>query len=308
MKIAILGAGAMGTLFGSYLSRHNDVWLIDNNPQRVADINEKGVRMMEKEGEICFSPRAVSDTSTLGEMDLLIVFVKSMYSRQALRERRGLIGPQTRLLSLQNGAGHEKVLSEFAPMERVILGATQHNCSIMADGCLHHGGGGQTVLGVLTGEGEGLCALAANFTQCGFETEVSDDVRWQIWRKMLLNASASSLTAVLQCPLGYVLEDAHSCALMEAMVREAVRVANGQVKRPFDAEEEIARIKGVLANARNGYTSIYADIARGARTEVDTISGYVVSEGDRQGIAVPNQRCVVELIHAMEGRSAFEKK
>jgi 2-dehydropantoate 2-reductase len=301
MKIAILGSGAMGCLFGGYLSQQNEVWLIDVDPDKVEPIGRNGVTIREREGERVFRPHAVSDASGLGPMDLVIVFVKAMWSREALEQNRRLIGPQTYLMSLQNGAGHEDTLAPFAARGRVIIGTTQHNSSLIEPGHINHGGGGKTGIGLLAGDPAAIEPVAETFRRCGFETAVASDVKRQIWSKLFLNASASALTAILQVKLGYIVENGHAWSLAERLIREAVDVAAADVG-PFDPEQVLADVKGVLTRARGGFTSIYADIRDGRRTEVDTISGFVVRTAKRLGVAAPNHELVVSLIHALEGR------
>jgi 2-dehydropantoate 2-reductase len=302
MKIAVLGAGAMGALFGGYLSKHNAVWLVDVDAQRVRTINEKGVTITEKEGENVFTPKALTDTSDLNEMDLIIVFVKAMFTFEALSQNRQLIGKDTYVMTLQNGAGHEARLLQFTDKDHVLIGTTQHNSSIIADGHVHHGGGGKTTIGILGGNNARVQHIADSFRSCGIKTTVSDEVKQQIWTKLFLNTAASSLTAILQVPLGFILEDPYACSLMEQLAREAVAVASAEGYEQFDAEEVIRDIKNVLANARGGYTSIYADLKNGVRTEVDTISGYVVEVAKRLGVPAPYHEFMVALIHAFEDK------
>ena len=152
MRIAILGAGAMGVLFGGCLSRENETWLVDVNRERVKQIADNGVRIREEDGrDVQYHPGAVADTSGLPVMDLVIVFVKSMFTEAALEANRNLIGPDTYLMTLQNGAGHEKQLLKFVDREHVIIGSTQHNSSIIADGYVNQGGGGRTSIVLLGG-------------------------------------------------------------------------------------------------------------------------------------------------------------
>ena len=128
MRITVLGAGAMGSLFGGYLSKENDVTLVDLSPSVVASINKDGVRIKEKDGSMTVGrPKAVNDSSSLPEQDLVIVFVKSMYTLSALETNKHLIGKNTYLMTLQNGAGHESKLLKFADRLHVIIGSTQHN-------------------------------------------------------------------------------------------------------------------------------------------------------------------------------------
>lgn len=227
MKITILGAGAMGSLFGGYLSKENEVWLVEINESRVEKINAAGIRVREQTGEdTLWHPRAVTDTRGLPQMDLIIVFVKAMYTLNALETNKGLIGPNTYLMTLQNGAGHEGKLLQYADRDHVVIGTTQHNSSVIENGYIHHGGRGKTLIGLLDGAGKELASIAENFSACGLECGVSDDVKRQIWNKLFTNTAASSLTAVLQVPLGFLWEDPHAHRLAAELCREAAAVAN----------------------------------------------------------------------------------
>lgn len=304
MKIAILGAGAMGMLFGSYLSQHNQVWLIDIDEKRIEKINADGVVVCEKNGEDrIYRPLAAASAAGLGTMDLVLVFVKSMFTVSALENNRSLIGPDTYLMTLQNGAGHEAKLLQFADEGHVIIGSTQHNSSVIANGHVNHGGSGQTSIGLLNGHSNEIQPIAENFTACGLDCYISMEIKRQIWTKLFTNTAASSLTAVLQVPLGFIHEDANAHKLMELMAKEAVAVANADCGGEFDEKEVIDGVDTVCRNAPNGYTSIYADVKQGVRSEVDTISGSVVETGKRLGIPTPCHEVVVTLIHAFEDRN-----
>lgn len=302
MKIAVLGAGAMGSLFGGYLSQENEVWLIDVDPEKMDKINRDGITILESDGSSRhFQPQAVTDTAGLGTMDLIIIFVKAMHTRAALAAHRHLIGEKTYVMTLQNGAGHEDTLMEFVPREQIIIGTTQHNSSIAEPGKIRHGGGGKTSFGLLDGNIEKIQYIADTFSNCGFETAVSDNIRKQVWTKLFLNASSSVMTGVLQVKQGYLLDNEHAWSLVERLVREAVAVANAE-GLDFEAEEIVTMVKTVIGNAREGYTSIYADLRDGRKTEVDTISGSVVKAAKRLGVAVPSHEFVVQLVHAIEGK------
>ena len=303
MKIAVLGAGAMGMLFGGYLSRRNDVFLVEVNEDRVRQINESGVLIREKDGsDGRFFPKAVSKTDGLGQMDLVIVFVKAMFTQDALSSNRGLIGKDTYLMTLQNGAGHEARLLPFTDEKHIIIGSTQHNSSIIENGHVNHGGAGLTSIGLPGGGSEVLQAIAENLTACGFECVTSNEVKKQIWTKLFTNTAASSLTAVLQVPLGFIYSDPAAHELMVKLCKEAVAVANAEGFARFEEADVIAGVETVCKNAPNGYTSIYADIRDGRRSEVDTISGSVVEAARRLGVSVPCHEMIVSLIHALERR------
>ena len=305
MEIAILGAGAMGMLFGGYLARSNRVTLIDVDPSKVESVNGQGVRILEQDGSVTASrPRAVTNSTGLPRQDLVIVFVKAMFSRSALQENRALIGPDTYLATFQNGSGHEDILREFADPAHIVMGTTQHNSSVAGPATVKHGGGGPTVIGPLEGDPEQLRFIAENFTGCGLSCDVSDKIQKMIWHKMFTNVSASVLTGVFQMPLGFLLDSPDAWALTETLLREAVRVANGD-GMGFDEEEVVQEVRSHLEHSRGGYTSIYADLRDGRKTEVDTISGSVVRASRRNGVPAPSHEFAVHLIHALEDRHAM---
>lgn len=304
MKVAVLGAGAMGALFGGYLSRENQVTVVDLSTPIVETVNKCGVRIKEKDGSITVArPKATTDASNLDKQDLVIVFVKSMYTISALETNRNLIGPETYLMTLQNGAGHESKLLKFADRKHVIIGSTQHNSSVIEPGFVNHGGSGMTSIGLLDGKSDVLSSIAQSFTACGLECRTENNVQKQIWKKMFTNTAASSLTALFQVPLGFIHSDKNANWIMRSLSHEAVTVANA-LGLDFNEEKVIEDVETVLINAPNGYTSIYADIRDGRRTEVDTISGSVVEAAHDLGISVPYHEMVVKCIHALEDKAA----
>lgn len=309
MNIAILGAGAMGMLFGGYLSQRNKVWLVDLNVARIDKINQEGVLVREKSGEDRrFHPAAVVESADLPEMDLVLVFVKSMFTLDALSQNRNLIGEKTYLMTLQNGAGHEAKLLRFADKDHVVIGSTQHNASVLDNGHTSHGGAGKTSIGLLNGNSEAIAHIAKSFSACGIDCVTCDDVQRQIWTKLFTNTAASSLTAVLHVPLGFIHEDRYARQLMVELCKEAVMVANAQGVATFDEAEVIACVDTVCQNAKNGYTSIYADIKNGNRTEADAISGSVIEAAHAANVPVPYHEMTVRLIHALEDKAANSKQ
>jgi 2-dehydropantoate 2-reductase len=303
VRIAILGAGAMGSLFGGLLSQNNDVWLVDINQHRINKIRKDGITIIGCEGAGVFHPSTVNESSDLQAMDLVIVFVKAMHTLEAINQNKNLINDQTFLMSMQNGVGHEKKLLQFTDKEHVIIGITQHNASINEDGIINHGGSGSTVLGLVHGDSSNIQYIADNFTKCNIQAKVTNTINYHIWQKLFLNTAASSLTALLQVPLGYILDNPYANEMMVKLAQEAVNVANRECDNCFVLEEVISDMKEVISHARNGYTSIYSDLKEGRLTEVDTISGSVISIGKDLGVETPYHEAIVSLIHALEGKN-----
>ena len=302
MKIAVIGAGAMGSIYGGHLSEHNDVIMVDTSQEVVNQINYRGIVLQEKGENHTFRPEAVTSAEGIGPVELIMLFVKSLYSDNALERNRNLIGPDTYVMTLQNGSGHEDILGKFVPEERIIIGTTNDNGVLLGPGYIRHSGSGETCFGLSAGqENPFLLQLKKELDNCGFQATVSGDIRQMIWDKLFINVSLSVVTAILQVDMGFIAENEHAWKLAGRLIHEAVEVANRQ-GLGFD-EEEIAReVRETSLKNPKGCTSIRADLRDGRRTEVDTISGAVVEAARRLGMDVPYHEMAVELVHSMENR------
>lgn len=303
MRIAVIGVGAMGSIYGGHLSLHNEVYLVDTNQAIVDTINENGLTLQENGEEHIYYPTAVTDTSALEPVDLVILFVKALFSKTALRENKRIIGPNTYLMTLQNGSGHEDVLSQFVPEHRIIIGTTEDNGGVLAPGYVRHNGSGNTNIGMLIEDTEGfLHKLKDTLDACGFQGHIHSNIQQLIWNKLFTNVSLSALTGILQVPMGYIAENEHAWFLAKKLIHEAVEVAHG-LGLEADEAEVTEKIRLTSVNSPNGITSICADLRDGRKTEVNTISGSVVRAAKKVGIPAPTHELVVHLIQAMEDRS-----
>ncbi len=300
MKITVIGAGAMGSVYGGHLSKKHQVYLVDTNPDIVTQINREGLKIDEDGVTNTYHPTAVAGTEGLGEMDLVILFVKSIYSRAALAGNQGVIGEKTRLLTLQNGAGHEDILKEFVPEDRVIIGTTEDNGAVLAPGHVRRGGVGNTNVGMLTEDREEfLPQLKEAFDSCGFQVKIHENIQYLIWDKLFTNVSLSAVTGILQVDMGFIAENEYAWKLTKTLIHEAIAVA-GALGLSFDEEAVTERVRQTAIGNPAGCTSIRADLRDGRRTEVNTISGSVVTAAGRGGVSVPSHEFVVNMVHAME--------
>lgn len=227
MKIAVIGAGAMGSFYGGHLSLHNDVCFVDTNQKIVEQINQAGLQIEENGTTNLYHPRAVNGTGGESPADLVILFVKSIFSRAALEGNKNLIGPDTRLMTLQNGAGHEELLMEFAPVEHIIIGTTEDNGAVLAPGHVRRGGVGKTNVGMLTEDKEGfLPKLKEAFDCCGFQVAIHENIQQLIWNKLFTNVSLSAVTGILQVDMGYIAANEYAWTLTRKLLHEAVLTAH----------------------------------------------------------------------------------
>lgn len=302
MRIAVIGAGAMGSIYGGHLSLNNEVYLVDTNQTVVDHINKEGLLVQENGQDTRYHPTAVTSTEGLQPVDLVILFVKSLFSRSALSANRGIIGEHTYLMTLQNGSGHEDILSEFVPENRIIIGTTEDNGAVLAPGHVRRGGAGNTNIGMLTEDTNGfLPRLKEVLDSCGFCGIIHDNIRQLIWNKLFTNVSLSALTGVLQVPMGFIAGNEYAWTLAKQLIHEAVAVAHG-LGLEADEEEIAQKVKDTSSGSPEGITSICADLRDGRRTEVDTISGSVVRASQKCGVPAPTHEIIVNLVHALEGK------
>ena len=302
MRIAVIGAGAMGSIYGGRLSQHNEVILVDTNEKVVDQICKNGLKIDENGTTDCYHPAALCDTSNEKPADLVILFVKALFSRSALENNRSLIGPDTRLMTLQNGAGHEDLLKEFVNEDRVIIGTTEDNGAVLDFGHVRRGGTGVTNVGMLTEDKDGfLGRLKETFDSCGFEVRIHENIQYLIWDNLFTNVSLSALTGILQVDMGYIAADEYTWKLCRQLIHETILTA-AAAGLEFDEEAVAEKVKKTSLNNPSGCTSIRADLRDGRRTEVDTISGAVVRAAKKYNVEVLGHEFVVNLVHAMEGR------
>ena len=304
MKIVVIGGtGAMGSIYGGHLSLNNEVYLLGRNQELVDQINAQGVTLQENGADVVYHPHAVTSSKDLGQADLVILFVKALASESSLNANKSVIGPDTYLMTLQNGSGHEDVLEKFAPINHVIIGTTEDNGAVLEPGHIRHGGEGKTNIGLLVDDTTGILPkLKENFDSCGFKTTVHENIQQLIWDKLFTNVSLSALTGVLQVPMGFIAGNEHAWNITKKLIHEAVEVAHA-MNLKADEEEICAKVKATSENSPQGITSICADLAKGRRTEVNTISGSVVRAAKKVGVSVPTHETIVELIKAMEDKA-----
>ncbi len=302
MKIAVIGAGAMGCLYGSILSSHCEVTLFDVAPAVVDAINAHGILCTEPDGRerrCKVSARLTGDCGS-GGYALVILFVKDLYSRAALEANRALIGSDTLLLSLQNGMGNEEIMRDFAAPERILLGTTKHNCVTREAGVIYHSGAGITYIGSPVGNHAAAETVVSLFDGCGLEADVIDSVKHLLWEKLFVNMTINPLTALTDTPISAIATDPHLRELARALIDEAVAVAAADGEQ-FDVSSVFSALLQMAEKLSTGKASMCQDLERKRRTEIDFINGAVVRLGQKYHVPTPRHEVIVSLIHAKEG-------
>jgi 2-dehydropantoate 2-reductase len=302
MKTAVIGAGAMGSLFGGLLARSGEeVWLVDIWKDHVEAIRSRGLQL-EDQGETSAIPvRATTEIGDVGRADLVLLFVKTYHTEKAVSDALPLVKEDTVFLTLQNGLGNEEAICRQVDRSKVLLGVTGRGATLLGPGHIRNGGMGKTFIGELGGAiSERTARIARTFSRAGLEMEVSPRIHDLVWDKLLVNVGINVLGALTGYKNGQLLEQAETRDLMEALVREAADVARSLgVQLTGDPLE---RVRAVAELTGHNRCSMGQDIDFKRKTEIDVINGAVVREAERLGIPAPVNRTVTQLIRAIEKR------
>jgi 2-dehydropantoate 2-reductase len=230
-------------------------------------------------------------------IDLVILTVKAYGTINAAKKIRNACSAP--ILSLQNGIKNEEIIEKIVGEKRTIGGITTHGVRYISPGKIRHTGMGNTIIGEMDGSvSKRIKKFASAFSECGIETTISSNIRKEIWRKAIVNASINPLTAILRCRNGYLLDNKHAKKLMECICREAVMVSKSAGMDPGD--EIIKKVEEVACLTRENYSSMLQSIIRNKKTEIDHINGEIVKIGRKNGIETPINSTLVAIIKAME--------
>lgn len=303
MKIAVLGAGALGCAIGSTLAEGgNEVVLITRNRAHVDAINDHGLALRTPQGTRVVHTRAVVNAQGLGPVDLVIVLVKSFHTREAMANAMSLVGPDTVVLSLQNGLGHEEVLAEVVGSEHVLAGKTYVGGVLLAPGQIISGVTGKETL---IGELDGLITeraerIAATFNQSGLATLVSDNILGVMWDKLLVNVSTGAVSGITRLPYGALYQIPEIASTAIAAVQEAMAVATAAGVKLSYTDPREAWLKASDGLPEDFKTSMLQSLEKGSITEIDFINGAVVRWGQRCGVPTPVNQTLVACIKGIE--------
>lgn len=310
MKVAVVGAGAMGSLYGSmFHDAGNETTFIEINPAIVEAINADGLIVTRRDGrEDVYSIPATDAPESVGAtVDLVLFQVKGFATAAAAEFARPVVGPDTAILTLQNGLGNEDILRDAYPDNRLLLGISVHSVSMTAPGKYLHTGTRMTALGPAREQDYGLAkAVVAGLEGSGFETELhhEEGIRREIYAKWALNCGTLPTLSMTGLSADAVNDHEVVLRLIDEGTREACELAALEGIE-LDASERAAYNRDLLRTA-GGKASMLQDIEAGRRTEIDSISGAAVRLADKHGQPAPLSRALFALVKGREGAMGVE--
>ncbi len=302
MKIAIIGGGAMGSLFGALLTYSGEeVWVVEISKEHIHTIRSVGLTF-EEEGKIeMLSMNVTNDIASFGKADLVLFFVKTYHTEKAVSDALVLEKEDTVFLTLQNGLGNEEAICKKVDPGKVMLGVTGHGATLLGPGHIRHAGKGKSFIGELDHRvTDRAKRIAEVFSEADIETEVSANIHDLLWDKLLTNAGINALTALTGLRNGQLLDHPETLRLLEALVTEAAEVAAAKGIRIEG--NPVEKAKAVALATGGNRSSMGQDFDYRRRTEIDVINGAIVREAERLGIPVPCNRMITDLVRVIERR------
>jgi len=305
MKIAIVGAGGVGGYFGARLAASGQEVRFIARGAHLEAMRANGLQVLSGNGDVLVKPvQASADPHEIGTCDLVVIAVKLWATREALEQARPMVGPDTAVVSFQNGViAVDEVVAAYG-RERALGGVANIAAVIERPGVIRHTGSMALLqFGELDGrQSARVQALAQACERAGFQYKVADDITRAIWEKYVFLVAASSMTALTRLPLGPIREDPDTRALTAQVMAEVAALgrARGVALDADLVERLMQRLDGM---PREMIASMLGDLERGNRLELPWLAGGVMRMGLESHVSVPaNTFVYAALKHYAEGR------
>ena len=297
MKIAVMGAGAVGCYYGGMLARAGHAVTLIGRPQHVEAVRRDGLLLDTQSFKTHVPMQASTDASAVAGAGLVLFCVKSTDTESAAMEIRPHLMPDALVITLQNGVDNAERLQALVPQE--VAAAVVYVATEMAGpGHVKHHGRGELVIAPSKASEQ----VAALLVEAGVPTQISDNVIGSLWAKLILNCAYNALSAISQLPYGRVVQGVGVEAVMRDVVQECLAVARASgVKVPGDTWQAVDRIAQTMPSQ---FSSTAQDLARRKRSEIDHLNGYVMRKGDALGVPAPVNRTLYTLVKLIEERQA----
>lgn len=305
MKIAIIGVGAMGSVYAALLaSGGHDVWAVDVWKEHIDAIREKGLRVEGASGDRTVRINATTNPADVRDADLVIIATKHDGVVEAAHAALRMAKDNAPILTIQNGLGSADAVAEIIGSNRIMMGVVGgFGASMKAPGHSHHNGMEFLRLGEMDG---GLTprleAVAEAWRAGGFKVLTFSDIHKMVWEKLICNVTYSGPCALTGLRVGEAQENPSAWSICAACANEAFQVARAK-GIALDFDDPVAYVRAFGQKILNARPSMLLDHLAGRRAEIDNINGAIPREGAKVGVATPVNSVVVALLKAKE--SAF---
>ena len=295
MKIAVMGAGAVGCYFGGLLARAGHDVVLIGRPQHVEAVKRDGLRLETQAFDEYVRLSASTEGDAVQGAQLVLFCVKSTDTESGAVAIKPHLAPDALVLSLQNGVENAGRLRALLPQE-VVAAVVYVGTEMAGPGHVKHHGRGELVIEPSKASDD----AARAFIAVGIPTDISDNVRGALWAKLILNCAYNALSAITQLPYGRLVKGEGVTAVMRDVIDECLAVAKADgVTIPGDVD---AAVRKIVETMPDQYSSTAQDLARGKRTEIDHLNGLIVRRGEALGVATPANRLLHAIVKLIESK------
>jgi 2-dehydropantoate 2-reductase len=302
MKIAIVGTGAMGSVYaGLFAAAGHEVWAIDAWREHVEAMKKKGLRLEGASGDRTVKVHATTEAKEAGPCDLVVLATKAMHVKSAAESTKPLLGKDTPVLSIQNGLGGPDMAASILGKDRVMVGVVGgFGASIRAPGHAHHNGMELVRLGEFGGPiTERLKKVEEAWKGAGFKVKVFDDIDQLVWEKLICNCAYSGPCALSEGTIANVMGDPDLSRVSAACATEAFLVSQKkQIKLGF--ADPVAYVRDFGSKIPNARPSVLLDLILKKKSEIDVINGSIPRVAKTLGMEAPVNEAVTALVRAKE--------
>lgn len=295
LRIAVMGAGAVGCYFGALLARAGHAVTLIGRQAHVEAIRAHGLRLQTAAFDEYVPMAADTDPAAVRGADVVLFCVKSTGTEDAARQIRPHLAPRALVLTLQNGVDNDERVRAVLGDTHPVAAAVVYVATEMAGpGHVRHHGRGELVIA----PSPASATVAQQFSAAGIATEVSGNVRGALWAKLVINCAYNALSALAQQPYGRLVQTTGVADVIEDVVAECLAVAEADgIRIPGDVR---AAVRGIVATMPGQLSSTAQDLARGKPSEIDHLNGYVVQRGKALGVATPVNQTLWVLVKVVE--------
>ncbi len=307
MKIAIIGVGAMGSVYAALLaSGGHDVWAVDTWGEHVDTIREKGLRVEGASGDRTVHLSATTNAADVRDADLVIIATKDDGVAAAAKAALAMAKPDAPILTIQNGLGSADKVAAIVGSKRIMMGVVGgFGASMKGPGHAHHNGMEFLRLGEMDGGmTDRLEAVAEAWRAGSFKVLTFDDIHKMVWEKLICNCTYSGPCAISGLRVGQVQANPSAWSIAAACANEAFQVAKAKgIKLDFD--DPIAYVRAFGQKIPNARPSMLLDHLARRPAEIDNINGAIPREGAKVGVATPVNSVLVAVLKAKEASFAY---
>ena len=298
MKVAVMGAGAVGCYYGAMLARAGHEVVLIGRPAHVEAVRARGLRLEAQSFDEHVPMAASTEADAVRGADLVLFCVKSTDTEATAAQIAPHLAPGALVLTLQNGVDNDERARSVLRSHEVAAAVVYVATGMAGPGHVKHNGRGELVIAPSARGEEVAQALRA----AGVPTEISGNVRGALWAKLVLNCAYNALSAITQLPYGVLVRNEGVPGVLRDVVAECLAVARAEgVTIPGDIDAAVA---GIARTMPAQFSSTAQDLARGKRSEIDHLNGFVLRRGEALGVPVPANRLLWTLVRLLEDKPA----